>query len=140
MKDVYFVTHAESRHHVEGMVGGWYATGLTATGQEQARRVAQCLKGGIAVPPRQIIASDLLRARETADLIADVFGCEVVTTSDLRELSYGVAEGKPGDLGRRGGWAHPAVIRTSPICGPVARSASSSARIRRRGMRDGRRR
>ena len=37
----------------------------------------------------------MLRAKETAQFVGDAFGCEVRTTPDLREISYGKAEGRP---------------------------------------------
>lgn len=45
-------------------------------------------------PPR-IVTSDLERARETAERIAARFGAGITETGDLREMSYGSAEGKP---------------------------------------------
>ncbi len=96
MKDIYVVTHTESRHHVEGRVGGWYDTGLTAAGQAQARQVARRLGELLGSrPPRRIVTSDLRRTAETASAIAQELACPIETTPDLREMSFGVAEGKP---------------------------------------------
>ncbi len=96
MKTIYVVAHAESVHHVEQKVGGWYDTGLTEKGQEQAKAVSKRLKeiiedGGMPL----ITSSDLLRAKQTAQVIGTEFNCEVRTTPDLREMSQGSAEGKP---------------------------------------------
>ena len=38
-KDIYLVAHGEARHHVEGLVGGWYDSDLTELGQRQAQAV-----------------------------------------------------------------------------------------------------
>lgn len=94
MKSMYVITHAESVHHVEGKVGGWYDTGLTNHGREQANRTAERLRGMIETKAPLITSSDLLRAKETAECISDTFHCETQTTPGLREISYGEAEGK----------------------------------------------
>ena len=95
MKDIYVVTHTESVHHIEEKVGGWYDTGLTEEGKAQAKRVAARLESMIGPESPLITSSDLLRAKETAESIGDVFGCDIRTTPDLREISFGKAEGMP---------------------------------------------
>ena len=95
MRDIYVVKHTESFHHIEGRVGGWYDTGLTDRGQRQAEAVAERLVELITDPAPRIVSSDLARARETAERVAARFTVPVVEMSDLREMSYGVAEGKP---------------------------------------------
>jgi probable phosphoglycerate mutase len=95
MKDIYVVTHTESFHHTEGKVGGWYDTGLTEQGKAQARKTARRLKSLIDTERSAITSSDLLRAIETAEVIGAAFDCQPTTTADLREISYGKAEGRP---------------------------------------------
>ncbi|HEX7036911.1 MAG TPA: histidine phosphatase family protein [Pseudomonadales bacterium] len=95
MKNVYVVTHPESVHHLEGRVGGWYDTGLTERGREHARRLAARLVRELDGRRPRLVSSDLERARQTAEIIADELACPVDLTADLRELSYGVAEGRP---------------------------------------------
>jgi 2,3-bisphosphoglycerate-dependent phosphoglycerate mutase len=95
MKDLYVVAHTQSEHHVQGRVGGWYDTPLTALGREQAARVAEQLAAWIA-GPADIVASDLKRAAETAAIIGEHLGLAVELDPDLRERSLGSAGGKPG--------------------------------------------
>ena len=95
MKNLFVVTHAQSIHHVENKVGGWYDTGLTAQGEADARVAADRLATLIGDAPVEIFSSDLLRASQTATIIAHRFLCPVETISDLRELSYGSAGGMP---------------------------------------------
>lgn len=65
---------------------------LSARGREQAREVAATLRdGGFDL----VVTSDLARARETADIIADTLGVPVVTDPLLRERCFGVLEGGP---------------------------------------------
>ncbi|MFD6857074.1 histidine phosphatase family protein [Rhodococcus sp. NPDC060090] len=96
MKRVYVVTHTEAMHHVEGLVGGWHDSELTARGVEDACATAARLRE--IIPTDRVPAlytSDLARARQTARPIADLFGIEPVLLRDLREKSYGVAGGRP---------------------------------------------
>jgi probable phosphoglycerate mutase len=95
MKNIYVVTHTESIHHIKGRVGGWFDTGLTENGKKQAASVAKRLDEWIVTEKPSITSSDLLRAKETAEIVAATFGREYLLNPDFREMSYGVAEGKP---------------------------------------------
>lgn len=95
MRDIYVITHAQSVHHVEKKVGGWYDTGLTEQGRKDASITALRLASIIGNRDVQIFSSDLLRARETAEAIAERFESPVLKMAGLREISYGIAEGKP---------------------------------------------
>lgn len=96
MRDVFVVTHPQSRHHVDGRVGGGYDTGLTELGFRQAdavaARLAELVAGSGSVA---LHASDLTRAVQTAERIGVRLGVPIRERSDLREISYGEAEGKP---------------------------------------------
>ncbi len=95
MRRIAVVVHAESQHHVDRLVGGWYDSSLTEHGREQARRAGLALQELFPQPQVPIVSSDLLRARETAEIIGEVLGSSVVLEPGLRELSYGAAEGQP---------------------------------------------
>ena len=96
MKHLYVVTHAQSQHHVDGLVGGWYDSPLTTLGMLQATRIAGHLSERVPEnTPVEISSSDLTRAYQTAEPIAKVFRAPIEATADLREKSYGEAEGKP---------------------------------------------
>jgi 2,3-bisphosphoglycerate-dependent phosphoglycerate mutase len=97
MKTLYVVTHPQSIHHVEGRVGGWYDTGLTERGRRQATAIATRLAELCAEQRPGLTSSDLLRCKQTADIIATPLSLTPRLTPDLREMSYGVAEGKPQD-------------------------------------------
>ena len=89
------VTHAQSEHHVKGVVGGWHDTALTPLGRRQAEVVAARIAVLVGGAPAEIHASDLKRAAQTADAIAERLGVPVRLTRDLREKSFGVAGGQP---------------------------------------------
>ncbi len=102
MKDLFVVTHAQSVHHIEKKVGGWFDTGLTEQGQQDALFVAAALLSAIGDKEVEIYSPDLKRASQTVDIIANHFERPVTTTKSLREISYGVAEGRPQEwLGAR---------------------------------------
>ncbi|MCK1796662.1 histidine phosphatase family protein [Streptomyces sp. XM4193] len=103
MRTLHVVTHPEATHHVDGVVGGWHDSRLTAAGVRAATAAARELRAripdGAAV---ELYSSDLLRTRQTADEVAGVFGVRATLDRRLREKSYGVAEGRPQEwLDRR---------------------------------------
>jgi probable phosphoglycerate mutase len=95
MRHIYLVTHPEAQHHVDGVVGGWHDSDLTALGRRQAERIAEVLASRIGPHPVEIYSSDLRRATQTADRIARRFSIEVQTDARLRERSNGEADGRP---------------------------------------------
>ena len=95
MRNLFVVTHTQSLHHIEEKVGGCYDTGLTEKGRKDALAVAVALSRKVADEEVEIFSSDLKRASQTADAIASRFRQTVTTTKALREISYGVAEGRP---------------------------------------------
>jgi probable phosphoglycerate mutase len=66
MRHIYLVTHPEAQHHVDGLVGGWYDSELTARGHLQADRIADALTTKIGSQPVEVYSSDLRRASQTA--------------------------------------------------------------------------
>ena len=96
MREIFVVTHTESQHHLDGLVGGWYDSDLSPTGRAQADLVAAEVRPSIPVDaPCRVYTSDLRRAAQTGAPIAASLGTDVVAHPGLRELSYGVAEGRP---------------------------------------------
>jgi len=94
MKNIYVVTHTESIHHVQGLAGGWYDTSLTENGRNQARKIAVALFSEIGEQNIPIYSSDLKRCAETAEAFAEVFNSTVILDRNLREISWGDADGK----------------------------------------------
>lgn len=96
MKHLYVVTHPQATHHVDGLVGGWYDSELTEIGRSQAERIAARLR--VDIPhdaPLELHTSDLQRCARTADVISHQLRAPVQANPELREISYGEAEGKP---------------------------------------------
>ena len=63
---------------------------LDDPGRAQAARAAALLAG---FAPSAIVSSDLVRARETAQALADVTGLPITTDPRLREIDVGVWQG-----------------------------------------------
>ena len=96
MKHLFVLTHPEAAHHVEGLVGGWYDSALTPRGMEQAGRIAVRLREAIPTEAQpELYSSDLQRCLQTAQVIAETLQTPIHVMPDLREISYGEAEGKP---------------------------------------------
>jgi probable phosphoglycerate mutase len=88
---VWLARHGETDWNREGRWQGHTDIALNDAGRAQARALATQLRGrGIA----RIHASDLRRARETAEIVAAALGLgPVVVDPALRERSFGLFEG-----------------------------------------------
>ena len=96
MKHLYVVTHPEATHHVDGLVGGWFNSDLTDRGRHHAHLIGRRLRELIPNQARaELYSSDLARAAQTAAKIGRHLDTEATLLADLREKSYGDAEGKP---------------------------------------------
>jgi len=73
------------------------ATPLSTHGQAQAAALAQRLRGGAPVAPTGIVSSDLPRALQTAQAIAEACGLGLRTSPLLHERNFGDLRGLPYD-------------------------------------------
>jgi probable phosphoglycerate mutase len=85
------VRHGQTDWNLEGRYHGQSDVPLNQHGREQARQLAQQLLGQIFAA---IYASDLWRARETAEIIAQVLHLAVNLDVRLREINQGAWEGQ----------------------------------------------
>jgi broad specificity phosphatase PhoE len=87
----YLVRHGRTEGNVRRILVGRTDIPLDTLGYRQAAAVAESL---MSMPrPDVIVASPLLRARETARAIADRLGLPVHIEPDLAELNFGSFEG-----------------------------------------------
>ncbi|GHB35203.1 phosphoglycerate mutase [Pseudovibrio japonicus] len=93
LNELILLRHAESEHHLEGVVGGWTDSALTPHGIRQAKQTASFLPRYVEFRPIPIFSSDLKRAIQTTEWVAEETGNEFVQTPQLRELNNGVAKG-----------------------------------------------
>jgi len=88
--EILFVRHGETDWNVEHRVQGHSDRPLNATGEQQARTLAEDLRSERI---DAVYASDLSRASETARIVAEERGLEVVVLPALREKNFGTWEG-----------------------------------------------
>ncbi|WVQ93917.1 hypothetical protein IAU59_000995 [Kwoniella sp. CBS 9459] len=92
---LYLVRHAQTELNQAGIVQGTLNPSLSATGQEQAQKLAEWLR---LVPLTQVWSSPLARAQETAQAIVEVQPRAKLRTDDrLTTRSWGEAQGKHWD-------------------------------------------
>jgi uncharacterized phosphatase len=91
MTDLYLVRHGETEWNRLRRIQGLTDIPLNDTGREQARRTGMLLTRR---PIARVYASPLVRARETAELIAAELGVAApVLREEFVERNYGAAEG-----------------------------------------------
>jgi probable phosphoglycerate mutase len=94
MTTLLLVRHGETDWNAAGRLQGHTDRPLNDYGRTQATKLAEQLAGdGIAA----IYSSDLARARETAQILAERLGLPVVVDPDLREKNWGTWEGLTPD-------------------------------------------
>jgi len=86
------VRHGESSWNESKLVQGQNdAAQLTDRGREQANSVVTSLR---EYSLDVIVSSDLARALQTAQIVGEALGLEIVTSTALRERSFGAFEGR----------------------------------------------
>lgn len=88
---LFFVRHGKDD---EGYRGGWSGLGLVPDGVEQARQLGLYLKEkkeeyGIKI----VVSSDLVRAKETAEILAEALELPLIYETGLREADNGELAG-----------------------------------------------
>ena len=88
---IFLVRHGETVDNARQIMQGQTQGELNQRGREQAEQVARRLA---SEPLDAIVASDLHRAIQTAEVIAEPHGLPVVTTPLLRERDWGSFTGR----------------------------------------------
>ena len=91
---IYLVRHGQTDWNIEKKTQGHTDIPLNGTGKRQAEELAEKIAD---LKIDRIISSDLLRARETAEIINKKFKKEITLDSRIREINYGELEGVPRD-------------------------------------------
>ena len=87
---LYLIRHGQSAGNAEGRFGGHGPTPLSELGQKQAELTAKLLaKEGV----QTVYSSDLHRAVQTAQPLADLLKIQIHTSPAFRERHVGVLEG-----------------------------------------------
>src|SRR4051794_19047435 len=90
MTELILLRHGETDWNRELRFQGHVDVGLNSIGMEQARRLARRMAGEKA---HRLYVSDLLRARQTAQPVAQQLGLASITDAALREQSFGEVDG-----------------------------------------------
>jgi broad specificity phosphatase PhoE len=89
---IVFARHGQTAPNRDGLVLGRADPELTDEGYQQAELLAATLAGE---PITAILASPLLRARQTADVVGAACGVPVALDERLVEIDWGAWEGRP---------------------------------------------
>ncbi len=104
-KDIYLIRHGQTTLNAEGKALGQSDIGLTKEGVEEVERLAQHLSG-LGVRPDRIYTSPLVRAKRTAQLLQNSLGGVIEENEVLREINYGIYEGKDKQFMRKIGYGY----------------------------------
>ncbi len=92
--NLYLIRHGEAVSNVEPIIGGMRGdVGLTALGIAQAERLRDRLAATHEIPADVLIASNLPRARQTAEIIQPALGVPVRLDESVQEMRPGDADG-----------------------------------------------
>jgi broad specificity phosphatase PhoE len=94
MTTILLVRHGETDWNLHRRLQGHADTPLNRRGREQARDLAAELADE---PIDAVYSSDLVRAHETARVVAEAHGLDVTAIDDLRERNFGTWEGLSDD-------------------------------------------
>ena len=85
---IYLMRHGQDD---ESYIGGWSDLSLIPEGIVQVNESARWIKDNLSI--KFILCSDIKRAVETAEIVADVLDVSYMETSELREQSKGLLNG-----------------------------------------------
>ena len=94
MKTIITIQHTQSVHHTNGMVGSWTDWELSESGVQQADRIGKRLKSELSGKEFVMYSSDLLRAKQTAEIVGGYLGLKPDLRPELRERNLGRCCGK----------------------------------------------
>ena len=84
---LYLIRHGEEDQTVRG---GWSHSGLTDTGVLQAERLAESILMNTAMHVHRIFSSDLPRAVQNAERLAQALSLPVTAAPQFREINNGL--------------------------------------------------
>lgn len=94
MKNIITIQHTQSVHHINGMVGSWTDWELSELGVLQAKKIGEKLKKELSGKKFVMYSSDLLRAKQTAEIIGKYLNLLPIHRMELRERNLGKCCGK----------------------------------------------
>lgn len=94
MKQIITIQHTQSIHHTNGMVGSWTDWPLSELGLIQADNIGIKLSKLLEGKNVVMYSSDLLRARQTAEIVGKHLGVNPSLHHELRARNLGKCVGK----------------------------------------------
>jgi broad specificity phosphatase PhoE len=95
MTRILFIRHGETEHNSSRRISTRAPGGpLNERGRAQARLLAELLRD---LPVDRVYSSPLIRAMQTAEVLAEPYGLLVIAHDDLREISAGELDGRGDD-------------------------------------------
>ena len=95
MSKLYFTRHGQTIWNVEGKVCGATDIELTELGHEQAKELGEHIKADKDTKIDEIVASPLVRAKNTAEHISGITGIPMHTDMRVIEQNFGKYESTP---------------------------------------------
>jgi alpha-ribazole phosphatase len=89
--NIYLIRHGQTAWNLDKRFQGQSDTALSESGVAQTRLLKERMR---EIPVDFIISSDLIRARQTAEILAEARGLKVIEDPDLREIHFGIWEGR----------------------------------------------
>lgn len=93
MKKIITIQHTQSIHHTNGMIGSWTDWDLSELGKQQAENIGKNLSEFLK-EDYVMYSSDLLRAKQTAEIVGSHLGITPALSTALRERNLGKCVGK----------------------------------------------
>lgn len=93
MKNIITIQHTQSEQHTNEMIGSWSDWELTNLGLEQANKIGRKLSEELK-KEYVLYTSDLVRAKQTAEIVSSYLDIEPIYVKSLREFNLGDAIGR----------------------------------------------
>ena len=101
MMELIYVRHGETAWNEVHLLQGWSDIPLNETGIRQAEKTRELLAD---ISFDRIVTSPLLRAKQTAEIIAEGRGVPLIVDERLKERGFGSLEGHPFDQDDFNSW------------------------------------
>ena len=85
---IYLMRHGQDD---ESYIGGWSDVALIDSGIDEVKRTSEWINENILI--KQILCSDILRARQTAEIVNSYLKVPICYSSELREQNKGLLNG-----------------------------------------------
>ena len=88
---IYFVRHGQTHHNINRLATGHIDVSLSEEGIQQAEKLTAEIPNDFNI----IYSSDLIRCKQTSDILNEKLGLEIIYDARLRERDFGSLAGKP---------------------------------------------